>query len=221
VDELNMRVMRGYGASRADLFATLDRPNLQLLPADPHVFARWKRARVAPDYNVEVDSSWYSVPFALIKQEVDVRIAGQTVEIFHRGQRVASHARTSGRRGHVTVADQLPSARRRLGEWTPARMLAQATKTGPGVAALCEMVMADRPHPEQGFRTCLGVLSLVKTCGPERVDAACRRGVTIRARIVTAIRSILKTGLDRAFLQDHEEAAPLQHANIRGGGYCH
>ena len=103
LDELNMRLMRGYGASRADLFATLDRPNLQSLPSDPYVFARWKRARVAPDYHVEVDSSWYSVPFALIKQEVDVRVAGQTVEIFHRGQRVASHARTPGRRGHVPV----------------------------------------------------------------------------------------------------------------------
>ena len=102
-----------------------------------------------------------------------------------------------------------------------ARMLAQATKTGPGVAAFCEMVMADRPHPEQGFRTCLGVLSLVKTYGPERVDAACQRGVTIRARTVTSIRSILKTGLDRAFLQDPKEVVPLQHANIRGGGYYH
>ena len=220
-DELNMRVMRGYGASRADLFATLDRPNLRSLPAEPYVFARWKRARVAPDYHVEVDSSWYSVPFALIKQEVDVRVSGQTVEIFHRGQRVASHVRTPGRRSHVTVPDHMPSAHRRFSEWTPARMLAQATKTGPAVAAFCEMVMADRPHPEQGFRTCLGVLSLVKTYGPARVDAACQRGVTIRARTVTSIRSILKTGLDRAFLEGSEEAAPLQHANIRGGGYYH
>jgi transposase len=221
LDELNMRIMRGYGASRADLFATLDRPNLQPLPSEPYVFSRWKRARVAPDYHVEVDSSWYSVPFALIKQEVDVRVSGQTVEIFHRGQRVASHVRTPGRRSHVTVADHMPSAHRRFAELTPARMLAQATKTGPAVAAFCEMVMADRPHPEQGFRTCLGVLSLVKTYGPERVDAACQRGVTIRARTVTSIRSILKTGLDRAFLEGTEDAAPLQHANIRGGGYYH
>ena len=86
------------------------------------------------------------MPFALIKQEVDVRVSGQTVEIFHRGQRVASHVRTPGRRSHVTVADHMPSAHRRFAEWTPARMLAQATKTGPAVAAFCEMVMADRPH---------------------------------------------------------------------------
>ncbi len=221
LNELNARIMRGYGASRADLFATLDRPHLQALPSEPYIFARWKRARVAPDYHVEVDSSWYSVPFGLIKQEVDVRIAGQTVEIFHRGHRVASHARTPGRRSHVTVADHMPSAHRRFGEWTPARMLAQATKIGPSVTAFCEMVMADRPHPEQGFRTCLGVLSLVKTYGPQRVDAACQRGISIRARTVTSIRSILKTGLDKAFLEDPKDTSPLQHANIRGGGYYH
>ena len=147
---------------------------------------------MAPDYHVEVDSSWYSVPFALIKQEVDVRTSGQTVEIFHRGQRVASHVRAPGRRNHVPVLKflwpticpphiaALPNGRHFIRD--RARMLAQATKTGPAVAAFCEMVMADRPHPEQGFRTCPGVLALVKTYGPERVDAACQRGVTIHAR---------------------------------------
>ena len=117
--------------------------------------------------------------------------------------------------------DHMPSAHRRFAECTPARMLAQATKAGPAVAAFCEMVMADRRRPEQGFRTCLGELALVKTYGPERVDAACQRGITIRARTVTSIRSIQMTGIDRAFLEGSEEASPLQHANIRGGGYYH
>jgi len=96
LDELNMRIMRGYGASRADLFATIDRPNLEPLPPEPYAFARWKRARVAPDYHVEVDSSWYSVPFGLIRQEVDTRVCSAIVEIFHKGQRVASHPRCPG-----------------------------------------------------------------------------------------------------------------------------
>lgn len=81
--------------------------------------------------------------------------------------------------------------------------------------------LRDPPHPKQGFRTCLGVLALVKTYGPARVDTTCQRGVTIRARTVASIRSILKTGLDRAFLEGPVEAAPLQHANIRGGSYYH
>lgn len=220
-DELNMRVMRGYGASRADLFATLDRPHLQALPKMAYAFARWKRARVAPDYHVEVDSSWYSVPFGLIREEVDVRICGEIVEIFHKGQRVASHLRCPGRRSHVTLPDHMPSAHRRHAEWTPARMLAQAAKLGPSVAAFCETVMADRPHPEQGFRTCLGVLALAKSYDASRLDAACRRGLTIRARSVASIRSILKSGLDRAFIEDRPEDRPLNHANIRGQGYYH
>ena len=220
-DELNMRVMRGYGASRADLFATLDRPHLQPLPGTAYAFARWKRARVAPDYHVEMDSSWYSVPFGLIREEVDVRVCGEIVEIFHKGQRVASHLRCPGRRSHVTLPDHMPSAHRRHAEWTPARMLAQAAKLGPSVAAFCETVMADRPHPEQGFRTCLGVLALAKSYDATRLDAACRRGLTIRARSVASIRSILKSGLDRAFIEDRPEDRPLNHANIRGQGYYH
>ncbi len=221
VDELNMRVMRGYGASRADLFATLDRPHLQPLPPEPYAFARWKRARVAPDYHVEVDSSWYSVPFGLIRQEVDVRVCGAVVEIFHKGQRVASHPRRPGRRAHVTVSEHMPSAHRRYAEWTPARVLAAAEKLGPSVTAFCEAVMADRPHPEQGFRTCLGVLALARSYEPARLDAACRRGLSIRARSVASIRSILQTGLDRAFLEDEAGQLPLQHPNIRGQGYYH
>lgn len=221
VDELNMRVMRGYDASRADLFATLDRPHLQPLPEGPYEFARWKRCRVAPDYHVEADSSWYSVPFRLIRQEVDVRLCGPTVEIFHRGQRVASHARCRGRRSHVTLPEHMPSAHRRHAEWTPARMLAAAERLGPSVAAFCEAVMADRPHPEQGFRTCLGVLALARRYEAMRLDAACRRGLSIRARSVASIRSILQSGLDRAFLEEATEDRPLQHANIRGRRYYH
>lgn len=221
VAAINARVMRDYGESRADLFAALDRPQLRALPAEPYVFARWMRRKVAPDYHVEVDGVYYSVPFGLIREVVDVRVSGAVIEIFHRAQRVASHPRSRGRRGHVTIPDHMPSAHRRFGEWTPARMLRAAAEIGPSAAAFCETVMAARPHPEQGFRTCLGVLALVKTYGPRRVDAACRRGVDIRARSVASIRSILKHGLDRAFLEPEPEAPSVDHDNIRGQTYYH
>ena len=222
LDEINARVMRAYGASRADLFATLDRPALSPLPDEPYAFARWSRPRVAPDYHVEIEGFFYSVPFGLIRETVDARATERTVEIFHRGRRVASHARGVGRRGgHVTDPAHMPSAHRRYAEWTPARMLASAERVGPSVAAFCQTVMEARPHPEQGFRTCLGVLALEKTYGPARLDAACRRGLTIGARSVSSIRSILKTGLDQAFLDPAPDAEPLRHANIRGQRYYH
>src|SRR3954452_18917086 len=219
--ELNARMMRGFNASRAELFAALDEAALKPLPSEAYAFARWKRCRVAPDYHVEADGHWYSVPFRLIRELVDVRIADNTVEIFHKGLRIASHRCAPNRRGHTTVPDHMPSAHRRHGQWTPARLIAAAERIGPSTAALFEVMMADRPHPEQGFRTCLGILALAKSYGPTRLDAACRRGVLIKARSVASIRSILRNGLDRAFVENVPDHEPLRHANIRGQGYFH
>jgi transposase len=221
VDELNARVMRAYGMSRAELFAQVDAPALKPLPTEPYAFAIWKRCRVAPDYHVEVDGNWYSVPCRLIGELVDVRLADHTVETFHKGERVASHPRSPGRRNHVTIADHMPSAHRRHADWTPARIMATAETVGPSATALIEAIMTERPHPEQGFRTCMGILSLEKTYGQARLEAACQRGGQIKARSVKSIRSILKTGLDRAFLEPEPEPEPLRHGNIRGRTYFH
>jgi transposase len=221
VRDINARPMKGFNASRSELFASLDTPALKDLPHEPYAFAVWKRCRVAPDYHVEVDGHWYSAPFRLIRELVDVRVADKTVEIFLKGQRIASHPRAPNRRGHTTLPEHMPSAHRRHASWTPARLVAYAEKIGPSVAALFEAVMADRPHPEQGFRTCLGILSLTRTYENARVDAACRRGVAIRARSVGSIRSILKNGLDRTFFDETEDREPVRHGNIRGRGYFH
>jgi transposase len=223
VGDINARIMKGYDASRVELFAAIDKPALKPLPAEPYAFAVWKRCRVAPDYHIEIDGHWYSAPFRLIKELVDARVADKTVEIFHKGQRVASHPRAPNRRGHTTIAEHMPSAHRRHAAWTPARVVAYAEKIGPSTAALCEAIMAARPHPEQGFRTCLGILALTRTYSAARVDAACRRGISIKARSVTSLRSILQNGLDRAFLDDGEqgEREPVRHGNIRGRDYFH
>jgi transposase len=221
VGELNVRVMRAYGASRAELFAQIDAPALKALPAEPYAFATWKRCRVAPDYHVEVEGCFYSVPYRLIREAIDVRVADRTIEAFHKGERVASHAKSPGRRSHVTVPEHMPSAHRRHAAWTPARMMAAADKIGPAAAALFSDIMTDRPHPEQGFRTCLGILALEKTYGQARMEAACQRAGVIRARSVRSIRSILQTGLDRAFLGPEPEPEPLRHGNIRGRTYFH
>ena len=213
--------MRAYGMSRAELFAQVDAPALRPLPAEPYAFATWKRCRVAPDYHVEVEGNWYSVPYSLIRQQVDVRVADRTVEAFHKGERVASHAKSPGRRSHVTVPEHMPSAHRRHASWTPARITAVAEKIGPATAALTSAIMTDRPHPEQGFRTCLGVLALERTYGSARLEAACMRGGMIKARSVGSIRSILQTGLDRAFLTPEPEPELPLHGNIRGRGYFH
>ena len=220
--ELNARLMRGFGASRAELFARQDAAALRPLRTPPYAFARWRRCRVGPDYHVEADGHWYSVPYALIRQLLDVRIGEATLEVFHKGERVASHVRVLNRRGHTTIPEHMPSAHRRHAQWTPARLLEEAGRIGPSAMALCDAVMTARPHPEQGFRTCLGILGLARSYGATRLEAACARGVSIRARSVGSIRSILQNGLDRAFLDaEPERQPPPAHGNIRGGGYFH
>jgi transposase len=220
--DLNARLMRKLGASRREFFDAIDRPALLPLPAEPYTYAEWRRCRVAPDYHIDVHGHFYSVPSRLIREVVEARITDTTIEIFHTGRRVAAHPRSALKRRHTTIPEHMPSAHRRYASWTPARMLSFAAEVGPSTTALVEIIMRTKPHPEQGFRACLGILRLAKSYGAERLEAACHRGLSIGARSYGSIASILKTGLDRAF---HDPAAPdiapLLHANIRGRGYYH
>jgi len=225
IADLNNRVMRRLGKSRRELFETLDRPALAALPEEPYRYAEWKKCRVAPDYHIEIADHYYSVPSRLIREHVDARITDTTVEIFYKGSRVASHVRSTLKNHHTTITEHMPSAHRRYAEWTPARLTQEAAKIGPATIALIEAIMKAKPHPEQGFRSCLGILRLVKSYGAQRLEAACRRGNDIGATTYTSIASILKHGLDRAPSQDSAPdaatGAPIRHANIRGQRYYH
>ena len=222
VTEINAKIMRRVGKSRAELLETLDRPALKGLPSEPYAWAAWKRARVARDYHIDIDDHFYSVPSKLIREIVEARITAGTVEIFHKGQRIASHPFSPLRNRHTTTNEHMPSAHRRYAEWTPARMMEEAASIGPATIALFEAIMKAKPHPEQGFRSCMGVLSLVKSYGPARVEAACRRGNDVGATTYGSIASILKHGLDKAYAQEATpDAPPLRHGNIRGSDYYH
>jgi len=221
---LNARTMRAYGASRRELFERLDRPALKPLPAERFEHAEWKAARVNLDYHVELERHYYSVPHALVHERVELRFGAATVEVFWRGQRVAAHARSSVRGGHTTIAEHMPKAHQKHLAWTPSRLVAWATSLGAGTAALVEAILADRPHPEQGYRSCLGILRLSKRYGPERLEAACTRAVAVRARSYRHVDSILKRGLDRLPLPVREAdrepvARAAAHENVRGADY--
>ncbi|HVS56026.1 MAG TPA: IS21 family transposase, partial [Casimicrobiaceae bacterium] len=222
VTAINAKVMRRVGKSRNELLETIDRPALNALPTTPYSYAEWKRARVAPDYHIEVADHYYSVPSKLIREMVEARITSATVEIFHKGQRIASHAFSAVRNRHTTITEHMPSAHRRYAEWTPAKMMSEAALIGPAAIALVEAIMKAKPHPEQGFRSCLGIISLVRTYGSERVEAASRRGNDIGATTYGSIKSILQSGLDKAYANSKApDGPPIRHANIRGRGYYH
>jgi transposase len=220
--ELNARPMRLYRASRHELFARLDQPVLRPLPAEPFVYGEWKiNARVNIDYHIELRGHYYSVPYALMHEQVDGRLTATTVEIFHRGQRVAVHVRNAVRGRHTTDPAHMPLAHQRHLEWTPSRLITWARTIGPQTAALVQAILADRPHPEQGYRSCLGLLRLSKRYGEDRLEAACARAVTVGARSYRHVDSMLKHGLDRLAVPEASPQLTLTpaHAHLRGPAY--
>ena len=222
VERMNSREMRRLGMSRRQLFEAIERPVMRALPQDDFEYAEWHLARVGIDYHVEVQGFFYSVPHALIREQVDTRATQRTIEVFHRGKRVAAHVRRYGGPRHGTQAEHMPSAHRRYAEWTPERLQRDARGIGPATEALIIAVMARRPHPEQGFRTCLGILRLFRGLEASRVEAASNRAVEIGALSYASVASILKHRLDRtASSGGPTDDAPLLHDNIRGSGYYH
>ncbi len=220
--DLNARRMRRYDASRQALFARLDRPALRPLPAAPFVYGEWKVARVNIDYHVEVAGHYYSVPHALVHERVDVRSTAMTVEIFHRGQRVAAHLRSAARGQHTTVTAHMPKAHQRHREWSPSRIVAWAETIGPQTARLVQAILAARPHPEQGYRSCLGLFRLGRRDGAARLEAACARALAAGARSYRHVDAILKHGLDRCPLPEAGSAPtprPVVHDQVRGATY--
>ena len=217
---LNNRPFRKREGSRRSLFESLDKPALRALPAERYEYGDWETHRVNIDYHVAFDNHWYSVPYQLTQQEVEVRATAATVEILHRGLRVASHARSQVPHAATTVDDHRPKAHQRHLEWTPSRMVEWAKTIGPATAELFDRIIAGKPHPEQGFRSCLGILRLSKQYSSQRVEAAARRAIALQACSYQSIKSILKCNLDSQAIEPvAEPKPPLDHPNIRGSEY--
>jgi transposase len=217
---LNARPFKKLPGSRRTMFEQLDRPALRPLPARPYEYAEWKRAKVNIDYHVEVDHHWYSVPHQLVGQVCDIRVSAAIVEVLHRGRRVASHRRSTRQGRFTTEPAHMPEAHRRHAEWTPSRIVAWAERSGPATADLVTEIMASRPHPEQGFRSCLGIMRLGRRYGEERLEAAAVRALAIRGLSYRSVESILKAGLDDQPLPGAEPGPTIGvHANVRGARY--
>jgi transposase len=218
---LNDRPMKGYGgASRRDLFTRFDQPALRPLPAERFVYTEWRQARVNIDYHVDVARHLYSVPYRLVHQIVDLRVSATTVEVFQRGTRIWVHRRNAYP-GFTTIPAHMPHAHRAHREWSPSRLIRWGATVGPQTALLVEQILASRPHPEQGYRSCLGLLRLTKQYGAERVEAASTRAVAVGARSYRHVEAMLKHGLDRVALEaDDSSSSPRRvHANVRGPAY--
>ena len=221
--DLNNRPFKKLDGCRASVFAAIDRPAMRPLPQQRYEFAEWKSVTVNIDYHVEVAGHYYSVPHNLVRQKIEARFTATTIECFFKGKRVAAHARSDSRGRHTTIAEHMPESHRRHQDWTPGRLLNWGLSIGRATRDVVQWQLQNRPHPEQGYRACLGLLNLAKRYGELRLEAACCRALAIGSPTRKRIVSILDAKLDQ-----HPElfptAAPCAppkafHANLRGPEY--
>ena len=220
LEAYNNRSFQKLEGSRKSLFLELDQPALKPLPLTRYEFAHRKQATVHIDYHVELDKHRYSVPYQLVHKKVEVRSTQSTVEIFFKGKRVASHKRSPHKGRFTTLKQHMPKQHQDYAEWTPDRLIRWAGKTGEHTERLVEKILESRPHPQQGFRACLGILRLQKPYGPDRLEAACKRALAINSLSYKSVESILKHGLDQKPLpQKQPEKPAIEHTNVRGPQY--
>jgi len=220
--DLNNRPFKKLPGCRRSAFESIDAPALAPLPAGRFVISRCKAAKVNIDYHVEYDGHYYSVPHRLVGAKVELRVTGLLLECFASNQRVASHAVSALKGKFTTTPEHMPASHRAHLEWTPAKLIAWGQRIGVSTAAVVTWQLEHRPHPEQGYRACLGLLALVRRYSAERLEAACTRAMAIRAPNLRSVTNILKSGLDRQpSLLPATDSPAIEHENVRGPDYYH
>jgi len=222
LERLNSRLLRKLRKSRRQLFDLFDRPQAKPLPEKAYEYAEWKLATVNIDYHIEVDQHYYSVPFHLLREKVHVRLTATTVEAFIKGERLAAHVRSFIPHTHSTLKEHMPAAHQKYLEWTPSRIISWAQKIGPATAQLVKTIIESRTHPEQAYRSCLGILRLEKHYPKERLEKASKRALKFGAHSLRSLKNILSAGLDGVEENDsNAERLLIPHENIRGSRYYH
>ena len=217
--ELNAKPLQKMKVSRKELFENIDRPAMKSLPQASYEYAEWESHRVNIDYHIEAQKHFYSVPYQLKGELVETRITTRTVEIFFKGKRVAAHVKGYVPFKHTTLPEHMPESHRRYVSWTPSRIVGWAEKTGPSTGTLVKEIMERKTHPEQGFRSCLGIIRLEKHYGQDRLEAACSRALLMNIYSYKSVKSILEKKLDGKELSSVRDAPPVLHENIRGNQY--
>lgn len=220
--EVNLKPFQKLLGSRLSQFEAIDKPALKPLPATPYVYAEFKKVHLGFDYHIEVDGHYYSAPYELIKEPIEVRITENVIEIFNKNTRIASHFRSYRRGAHTTIPEHMPKKHRKHMEWTPGRLLGWAHSMGQKTFHLTKHLIEIKDHPEQAYRACLGLLNLARLYGKERLEAACNRAIHYHTLTRRSVAEILKSGLDKQPLPETTPSESKQsnhHENIRGPEY--
>lgn len=216
LDKLNDRQFKRMKGSRRSLYESIDRPALKPLPAVPYEYAQFKKASVNIDYHIEYERHFYSVPYQLRGEVVEIRATSTTIEIIHRGKRIATHPRSFTENKASTLTEHRPKNHQQYGEWPPERIINWARTIGPATAALVEAIFARQKYPELGYRSCMGILRLAKKYPETRLEAACKRALSIRGLSYKSVKSILDSNLDQRSVAEKPQDLAIVHANIRG-----
>lgn len=216
---LNQRPFKKLPGTRESVYKEYEQGVLKPLPVQAYEYAQWKKARVNLDYHIELEGHYYSVPYMLAHEEVQVRFTANTVEVLHGGKRITSHARSQRRGWHTTIREHMPKSHQEFLEWTPSRIIIQAKKIGIKTSELVEYILGSRQYPEQGYRTCLGIIRLAREYSDSRLEAACQRALVIGGHSYKSVHAILKAGLDKQPLHTKTLQPAIKHNNIRGQEY--
>lgn len=219
--ELNNKPFQKLPGSRLSVFKDIEKAVLLPLPQYRYQFAQWKKAKVNIDYHVELFGHYYSVPYVLVGHQIEIRYTKNTVEIFHKGKKITSHRRSNDKGRNTTIREHMPKSHRRYLEWTPSRIINWAKHTGVSTAEMVETIIKLRKHPEQGYRSCLGILRLAKKYSSKRLEVACSRALSFKAYSYKSVRSILEKGLDQNSSPESYTYPEINHENIRGSQYFH
>ena len=219
LERLNNRPFRKFNGSRKELFLKIEKAALKPLPVERYEYATFKEVMVSMDYHVELEGHYYSVPYQIVKAHVEAKLTLSTVEILYNGKRVAMHKRSYEKGSATTVNEHRPKAHQKYLEWTPSKIMSCAQKTGPATANLVDIIISTKPHPEQGYRSCLGILRLGKKYTDERLEAASERAIALKSFSYKSVKSILRTGFDKQPIKQKEVMIPIHHQNIRGSDY--
>jgi transposase len=213
--------MRHIGKSRKEMWEIYDRPNLKPLPEKRYEFAEWKKVRLNIDYHIEFEHHYYSAPYQLVREEMWLRVTAQTIEIFHKGNRVASHLRSFILYKSTTEKAHMPPSHQNHSEWSPSRITAWAAKTGPSCALLVQKILESKKHPELGYRAALGVIRLASRFGEVRTEKACKKALTIESPAYRTVQTMLKNNAEELDEDSTQSALPVSPENLRGQKYFH
>lgn len=220
LEDLNARPMKKLGGvSRRELFERVERDVMLPLPSEPFVVSEWKRATVNVDYHVQLAEHFYSVPYTLVREEIEARLTATTIEIFYRGRRVASHARSIMRFRFTTDPAHMPEAHKRHFAGADA-VIAWASSVGPMTEAMVNRILDAQPIREQGWRSAKGLQRLAGKYGDARVEKACAHALHFGARSYKPVERLLVLGREEQPLPDATKKV-IAHENVRGPGYFH